>query len=142
LIAIDTNLLVYAHRRGVPEHQAAQAAIARAAADARGWGLALSSAVEFWHVVTHPRAVGGPAAPAVATAYIDALRRAGARLWAPGPSMWERLSRAAERHAVQGGRIFDLQIALTALDGGATEMWTHDADFVRVRGLRLRDPLA
>jgi len=42
---------------------------------------------------------------------------------------------------VVGPRVFDLQIAMTALDNGATEMWTHDAGFVRLRGLPVRDPL-
>jgi predicted nucleic acid-binding protein len=43
---------------------------------------------------------------------------------------------------VVGPRVFDLQIAMTALDHGATEMWTHDAGFVRLPGLPVRDPLA
>jgi predicted nucleic acid-binding protein len=32
VIALDTNLLVYAHRSGTPKHRAARAAIERAAA--------------------------------------------------------------------------------------------------------------
>lgn len=104
--------------------------------------MALPTVVEFWHIATHPRAVGGPAEPRVVTAFIDSLRRAGAQLWTPGPSMWERLSRAATKYQVSGPRIFDLHIALTALDHGATEIWTHDANFVSVRGLRVHDPLA
>ena len=40
MIALDTNLLVYAHRSATPEHKAAQAAIERAAAT-EGWGFAV-----------------------------------------------------------------------------------------------------
>jgi predicted nucleic acid-binding protein len=43
--------------------------------------------------------------------------------------------------AVSGPRIFDLQIALTACEGGATELWTHDAAFIAVPGLRVSDAL-
>jgi hypothetical protein len=37
--------------------------------------------------------------------------------------------------------VFDVQIALTAFEGGATDLWTHDTRFVKVPGLRLHDPL-
>lgn len=104
--------------------------------------MALPTVIEFWHIVTHARAAGGPADQQVVTAFIDSLRRAGARIWTPGPFMWERLSRTAARLRISGTRIFDLHIALTALDNGATEIWTQDADFVKVRGLRVHDPLA
>jgi hypothetical protein len=30
---------------------------------------------------------------------------------------------------------------LCALDGGATELWTHDRRFVKLPGLIIRDPL-
>jgi hypothetical protein len=43
--------------------------------------------------------------------------------------------------AVSGPRVFDLQIAMAAFEGGATEIWTHDRAFVTVPGLRVRDPL-
>jgi len=42
---------------------------------------------------------------------------------------------------VSGPRVFDLQIGLCALDGGATELWTHDRRFVKIPGLIIPDPL-
>jgi hypothetical protein len=50
MIAIDTNLLVYAHRARTPEHARARKAIERAAADDAGWGIAAASLTEFWAV--------------------------------------------------------------------------------------------
>ena len=38
-------------------------------------------------------------------------------------------------------RIFDLQIGLCALDGGATGLWPHDRGFVKIPGLVSHDPL-
>ena len=32
---------------------------------------------------------------------------------------------------IVGPRVFDLQIALTAFDGGATDLWTHGGRFVK-----------
>ncbi len=141
LIAIDTNLLVYAHRAAVPEHGAARHALERAASDIEGWGITLASVVEFWSVVTHPAALGRPSTPAEATAFVDALTKAGAHLWQPGPGFATRLLQTAGQRNVRGARVFDLHIALTAVEAGAREIWTHDRGFVSVPGLRVRDPL-
>ncbi|MDH3401977.1 MAG: hypothetical protein OES32_00815 [Acidobacteriota bacterium] len=43
---------------------------------------------------------------------------------------------------VTGTRVFDLQIALTAFDNGAAEIWTRDRGFRSVPGLTAIDPLA
>ena len=141
MIAIDTNLLVYAHRRRTPQHQRARKALDAVAAGAVGWGVAAAVLPEFWSVVTHPAAEGRPSTPAQATAFVRALTDAGAHVWLPGPGFGQRLLQVAADMDVSGPRIFDLQIALTAFEGGATELWTHDAAFISVPGLRVVDPL-
>lgn len=141
MIAIDTNLLIYSHRTRTPEHLRARAAIERAAASDRGWGLAAAVLPEFWSVVTHPASEGRPSSPAQAAAFVRALTNAGAAIWLPGPGFGERLLQAARDLGVAGPRVFDLQIALTAFEGGATEIWTHDTSFVSVPGLRVHHPL-
>lgn len=143
MIAIDTNLLIYAHRSESRENERARSAIERAALDPRGWGVALASIAEFWTVVTHRASVTGPlSSPGEARSFLSALlNEAGGRLWMPREAFWERLVEWAEELAVRGPRIFDLQIGLTALDNGAVEMWTHDAGFVSPPGLRVHDPL-
>jgi predicted nucleic acid-binding protein len=47
VIAVDTNLLVYAHRSSLPEHRRARRALEQASRDPRGWGIALASVAEF-----------------------------------------------------------------------------------------------
>ena len=141
MIALDTNLLVYAHRRATPEHKAARRAIERARQSERGWGIVEAGIAEFYAIVTHPAAAGRPSTPAEAAAFVDALVTAGARVWTPGQAFASRLLQLAADLNVIGPRIFDLQIALAALDNGATELWTHDAQFVRVPGLRVVHPL-
>jgi uncharacterized protein len=142
MIAIDTNLLVYAHRRGTPEHRSARSAIERAAAGRTGWGIALPSLSEFWSIVTHPDATGGPSSPEQASGFIQALvDDGGARIWQPGSRFGERLLQSATELKISGVRIFDLQIALIALENGAREIWTHDRNFVSIPGLGTADPL-
>lgn len=142
MIAVDTNVLVYAHRRAVPEHRRARAALERAANDSAGWGISLPVLGEFWSIVTHPRAVGGASTVTQAAAFIRGLVAKGEmRIWVPGAGFAEYLVQRAVNMSVSAARIFDLQIALIAANSGAREIWTHDLNFVRVPEIRIRDPL-
>ncbi len=142
MIAVDTNLLVYAHRGGVPEHRSAQRALERASRDKRGWGVAVACLAEFWSLVTHPKATGRQSTPAEALDFFRALvDDGGLRLWSPGHGFGPRLLQAAADLSISGARIFDLQIALTAFDNGATELWSHDRHFTSFPGLSVHDPL-
>ena len=142
MIALDTNLLLYAHRARTPEHARARKAIERAAAGDGGWGMAAASLAEFWAVATHPASEGRRSTPTQAASFVRALVRAGAQIWLPGPGFGDRLLQVAIDLEITGPRVFDLQIGLAAFEGGATELWTHDARFVKIPGLRLHDPLA
>jgi uncharacterized protein len=142
MIAIDTNILVYAHRSGVPQHRAARRALLRAANDDAGWGIALPSLAEFWSVATHPASTGQPSSPAEAAAFLRSLTvSAAGRVWAPGVGFADRLLALTAERGIRGPRIFDLQIALLAVENGAREIWTHDKDFLALPGLSVRDPL-
>jgi uncharacterized protein len=142
MIAVDTNILVYAHRAGAPEHAAAQRAIERAASTSEGWGVTQTSLAEFWCQVTHPRYTGGPSRPEQAAGFLRAIiSDGGARILVPAGRFHDRLLDAACRLGVGGPRIFDLQIAITALDSGARQLWTHDRGFVPLPGLKVVDPL-
>ena len=142
MIAIDTNLLVYAQREGAAQHRLARRALERASADSRGWGIPLPCIAEFWCVVTHPASSGGPSPVSQARGFLRALVvDGGASIWTPGAGMWERLTQLASEMKITGARVFDLQIALTALENGATELWSHDRGFAGLPGLLVRDPL-
>jgi predicted nucleic acid-binding protein len=73
--------------------------------------------------------------------FLDALWAAGAVCWLPLPGFERRLTAVAAAQGVRGLRIFDCQIALMALECGATELWTHDHGFHALPGLPVRDPL-
>jgi toxin-antitoxin system PIN domain toxin len=141
MIALDTNLLIYAHRSGTREHAAACGAIEKACNAAGGCGIPLPCVAEFFSIVTHPAASGRPSPPQAAADFFAALEEAGIGILAPGPSFTIRLLQTAIDLDVTGPRIFDVQIALCAVDGGATELWTHDRGFVKLHGLAVRHPL-
>ncbi|MCL6544834.1 MAG: PIN domain-containing protein [Bryobacteraceae bacterium] len=138
MIALDTNVLVYAHRSLVAEHAGARRAILEASRNPDGWGIPSPCLVEFWSVVTHPQCTGKPSSPQEAAAFVNSLRAAGAELWQPGAGFPARLLRIVRDLDLRGPRIFDLQIALTALDNGAVEIWTYDRNFAALPGIRVR----
>jgi len=143
VIAIDTNLLVYAFRAAVPEHSAAKKALERAFDDRRGCGIGLPCISEFWSVVTHPKAVGGPSTPTLAAKFIESIiEQAELHIWLPTEGFANRILKLAGELAVTGHRIFDLQIGMIAMEHGARELWTHDRNFQAPPGLRIVDPLA
>ncbi|MBZ5727685.1 MAG: PIN domain-containing protein [Acidobacteriia bacterium] len=141
MIAIDTNLLVYAHRSGLPEHRRAQRAIEKACSQRNGWAIPAFCATEFWAVVTHPAHPAGPSPVGEARAFLEELSASGARVLQPHDGFVERLMRCACDLKIQGRRIYDLQIALVSFESGASELWTHDRHFVSLPGLPTRDPL-
>jgi len=139
---MDTNLLVYAHRAACPEHLPARRAIEEAADSGEEWGIPSPCVFEFWSVVTHPASVGGPSKPSAARSFIQGLMdTAGAVILLPPTALVPRCLQLAHQMDVRGPRIFDLQIGLTALEAGVSELWTHDAGFIGMPGILLRDPL-
>ena len=141
MIALDTNILICACNRAAPESPAAAKAVGKAREDARGWGVAFPVLAEFWSVATSP-AHAEPASARRVQRYWQELRQGGLQIWAPSDETGVALLAVASRHAVRGRRIYDLQIAMIALENGADEIWTHDADFLRVPGLKYFDPIS
>jgi len=142
MIAIDTNLLVYAHRGGVPEHKAAIRSLEKAFSALDGWGVAFPSIAEFWSIVTHPKCADRPSRPAEAAGFISEIIKSGeGQIWLPGQNFTQRAMRMAVSLNVMGARFFDLQIGLIAMENGAHTIWTHDKNFLKLPGLKIFDPL-
>jgi predicted nucleic acid-binding protein len=60
VIAVDTNILVYAHRRDASFHQAAARVMKDLAEGRPAWALPWACLHEFVGVVTHPRIYSPP----------------------------------------------------------------------------------
>lgn len=142
MIAIDTNLLVYAHRSSVPENKSAIHSLEKAFMASDGWGIPFPCIAEFWSVVTHPTCAGRPSQPKEAGGFISAILKDGhGEIWLPSHGCMERVMQTAVALNISGPRIFDLQIGLIALENGAHTVWTHDANFLKLPGLKIVDPL-
>jgi predicted nucleic acid-binding protein len=60
VIAVDTNILVYAHREDSPFHAAAFRRIAELAEAAATWAIPWPCLHEFTAIATHPRIYAPP----------------------------------------------------------------------------------
>ena len=142
MIAVETNILVYAHRREMPGHVAAAEAVARLAEGAVPWAIPWPCLHEFLGVATNPRIFVIPTPIADALAQIDD--------WLASPTVvvlsesathWLTLGRLVRSGDARGAKIHDARIAAICLDHGVAEILTADRDFSRFPSLRVRNPL-
>jgi toxin-antitoxin system PIN domain toxin len=142
MIAIDTNILVKAHRQDAEDHGPARAALERLAAGRARWALPWQSLHEFFGVVTHPRIFEPPSTSNEAVAQIEAwLEAPSVELIGESRGYWPILREQLQRGRVTGPRVHDARIAAVCLFHGVTELWTADRDFGRFPSLRVRNPL-
>ena len=142
MIAVDTNLLVYAHREDSPWHAGAWEWLARLAAGPAPWAIPWPCLHEFLAIVTHPRIYRPPTPFALALDQVAAwLEAPGLVLLAESTGYWDQLRRATESGRITGPPIHDARVAALCLHHGVAELWSADRDFGRFPGLRVRNPL-
>jgi toxin-antitoxin system PIN domain toxin len=142
MIALDTNVLVYAHRKDSPWHEQAAVRVAELAEGAAPWAIAAACLHEFLAIVTHPRIYRPPTPLALALDQVDA--------WRESPSLvmltetegyWTALRGVLVRSHAMGATIHDARVATLCLHHGVRELWTADRDFSRFVDLATRNPL-
>jgi uncharacterized protein len=142
MIAVDTNILVYAHRRDSEWHERAFRAIAELAERQAPWAVPWPCLHEFLAIVTHPRIYNPP------TPVDDALEQV--EVWLESPSLqvlgelaghWKELKETVSGGRIVGGAVHDARVAAICREHGVREIWSADRDFTRVKGLTVRNPL-
>jgi hypothetical protein len=142
VIAVDTNILVYAHRTDSPFHQRARSAVESLARGSRPWAIPWPCAHEFFAVVTHPRIYKTPTPAQTAFAQLRALSvLANLAFIAESDEYLPQLEALALRAQVQGGSIHDARIAAICVSHGVAELWSADRDFSRFPQLVAKNPL-
>ena len=144
MIAVDTNVLVYAHRRESLEHVPAAALLRTLAEGDAPWAIPWPCCYEFLSVVTNPRIWKD-----TATSPEQAWEQLAA--WIAAPSVLligetedfpQILGRFVQRPRVRGGVVHDARIAAICVANGAEALITRDRDFALFPELRTRDPFA
>ena len=143
MIAVDTNLLVYAHREDSPWHEPALACITQLAEGRSPWAIPWPCVHEFFSIATHPRVYDPPSTTAQACAQIGAwLESPSLVLIGEGSTHWATLRTLVTDGQVTGPLVHDARIAALCLASGVTELWTLDRDFSRFPALKTRNPLS
>lgn len=143
MIAVDTNILVYAHRRDSEWHEPAARAVTDLSEGSAPWAIAWPCVYEFYSIVTHPKIYAPPSTPREALEQLDA--------WIESPSLvllsesrgfWRtRLFDLLETARIAGPKVHDARIAALCVDGGVRELLSADRDFSRFPALTTRNPL-
>ena len=142
MIAVDTNVLVFAHREDSPWHAAAYASVAALAEGRESWAIPWPCIHEFLAIVTHARIYDPPSPLAAALDQVDAwLEAPGLVLLSESSGHWNELRALLSSGQVTGGRVHDGRVAALCRQNGVRELWTADRDFSRFPGLVVRNPL-
>jgi len=142
MIAVDSNLLVYAHREDSPWHNAANSCLTGLAEGRQAWAIPWPCLHEFLAIVTHARIYDPPTPLDKAIDQVEAwLESPSLVLLAESEDHWTQLSSLIRAGRISGPKVHDARVAAVCLQHGATELWTVDRDFSRFPGLKVRNPL-
>jgi toxin-antitoxin system PIN domain toxin len=142
VIAVDTNVLVYAHRQDSAHHAVARAAVERLVNGPGTVGVPWPVVHEFLAVVTHPRIYQPATTVAVAGAAMAALLGAPkVHVLGEGAEHFALLTRLLGAGPVVGARVHDARVAAICIAHGVEGLWSADRDFSWFPELKVINPL-
>ncbi|MHC4176147.1 MAG: TA system VapC family ribonuclease toxin [Planctomycetota bacterium] len=140
MLLIDVNVLVYACRQDMPDHDRYAAWLLELIDGDEAYGMAELVLSGFLRIVTHPGIFAVPSSMAEALAFAEQVRgRPQCVSISPGPRHWEIFARLCRTVGVRGNLVPDAYLAALAIESGS-EWITTDRGFARFPGLRWRHP--
>jgi toxin-antitoxin system PIN domain toxin len=139
---VDANLLLWAHHRQFPMHEASRAWWGHVLSEQALVGIPWPSILAFVRISTHPRALERPLDTGAAWTTVETwLDRP--NVWIPTPTDRHRaiLGPLLRAGRATGNHVPDTHLAALAIEWGL-ELLSADRDFARYPGLRWKDPLA
>ncbi len=142
MIALDTNVLVYAHRGEMPEHQRAVDVVTQLLTGNEPVAFCWPVLHEFIAIVTNPRIFKPPTPARTALEQVEHwLSSPRAVLFSESARHFVTLSELIVVGDVRGAIIHDARIAAICVDHGVRELLTSDRDFTKFSSLRVRNPI-
>jgi len=142
LIALDTNVLVYAHRMDSAWNERAARCVRALAEGRTPWAIPWPCIHEFYAVVTHPRIYDPASTVDQAIEQIEVwLESPSVVLLSEGDSYWDALKGTITAARISGAQVHDARVAALCRVHGVRELWTADRDFSRFGDLRTSNPL-
>ena len=142
MIAVDTTLLVYAHRVDSLWHEAALKVMTGLADGSALWAIPWPCVHEFLAIVTHPKIYRPPTPMPIAIAAVRAwMGSPTLRLLGESPDHLNRLEHLVLVAKAEGPMVHDARIAALCLSHGVRQFWSADRDFSRFPSLKIKNPL-
>jgi toxin-antitoxin system PIN domain toxin len=131
MTAVDTNILIYAHRREVTEHAQALELLRSLAASSHPWAIPWPCVYEFFSVVTNPRIWKDVAStPEEAWNQLEAWLAAPALRMIGEPDGFSPLLEGfLKRSRVRGPVVHDARVAAICVAHGVERLLSRDRDF-------------
>lgn len=142
MILLDVNVLVYAHRNDMDQHEGYADWITRVGEGAEPFALGAGPVAGFLRVVTNPRVFTDPTMTETALAFVEGLRESPMCRWVePGDRWWSIFAGLCHSGGARGNLVPDAQLAAVAIEHGC-RLATADRGFARFPGLQWFHPLA
>jgi uncharacterized protein len=141
VIALDTNILVFARRQETAHHRRAKELLVELAEGDSPWGLPWPCVYEFVRVVTHPRVFDPPTPLDAVLEDLESLFQSPSVIFlGEGPTHPAHLRRVVRDGRATGNLAHDAHIAALCIEHGVSELLSADRDMSRFPGLVARDP--
>lgn len=141
MILADVNVLVYAHREDLPQHDPYSTWLGEEIRSGRGYALCDASLMGFLRIVTNGRIFDEPTPLKLALQAVEDLRaQPGAIHLTPGARHWALFTHLCSAVGARGNDIPDAHLAALAIESGS-ELVTADRGFGRFPGLRWSCPV-
>jgi uncharacterized protein len=142
MIAIDTNLLVYAHRAESEFHEDAFEFLRSVAEGVHPWAIPVACLHEFLSIVTNAKIFKPASSYEQAIGQVDAwLASPHVQIIHSGHSHWRVLAEITRKAKVSGGMFHDARIAAICIENAVDIFYSADRDFGRFKDLKCVNPL-
>ncbi len=142
MIALDTNILVYAHREDSPFHTKAFSLLKEISESKASWAIPYPCLHEFYAIVTHAKIFNPPTPIESAFEQMEAwLESPSLHLLGEAPRYFEILKQKMLAGKLQGAKVHDARIVSICIQNGVSLLYSSDRDFNKIAGLKIQNPL-
>jgi toxin-antitoxin system PIN domain toxin len=140
MILPDVNVLIYAFRRDVAQHEICRSWLAQLIEDDTRFGMSSHVLSAVVRISTNPRVFRSPSSAVEAFGFCDdILGQPHCELVTPGERHWAIFRKLCLDTDTHGARVTDAWLAALAIEWGC-EWITFDRDYARFPGLKWRAP--
>jgi toxin-antitoxin system PIN domain toxin len=140
MILPDVNVLIYAFRQGVPQHEVCRRWLDRVVGDETRFGISPLALAAVVRITTNARTYAPPTSVEAAFRFCDnLLAQPNCQIVEPGSRHFDIFKRLCVETGTRGAKVTDAWYAALAIEWGC-EWVTLDRDYARFRGLKFCAP--